>query len=237
MVLDTALRHAWADTLDVLGAGAAGSVLLIGAGVEALGDELAPPVGDAVAGFVVLGAEQMMIPDGATAASTGLPDAAFDAVVALEAWRRGATLEAVAAEAARISRPGGSVWLGQRDYDRLARSEPATYRASMLYRRDSRTISAARAGLVDQALLGVQAVRAGLRPVEAIAADLPTAQYDSLAEYVESVRRGAWAGIEVLDEAEADAVLEDLARTLRPPRRFPIVERQPWSLVRGSKPT
>lgn len=237
MVLETALRHAWADTLDVLGAGNAESILLVGAGAETLAREIAPPVGDALGWFVVLGDEPVMIPADARPEATGLASASFDAVVALEAWRAEASLKAVVVEAVRLTKPGGTVWLGQRDFDLLARSEPATYRAALLYRARPDAVAAARSGLGDRAMLGIEAIRAGLRPVESLAADLPTAQYDTEAEYFEAVRSGGWAGIGVLDDAAVDALLGELARFLRPPRRFPVVERQPWSLVRATKPS
>lgn len=237
MVLDTALRHAWVDTLDVLGAGGQDSVLLVGAGAEALADEIAPPVGDAATGFVVLGDEPVLIPADALPQATGLPAAIFDAVVSLEVWRNEASLQSAADEAVRLTRPGGTVWLGQRDFGLLATSEPATYRAALLYRRRPDAVAVARSGLVERAMLGVTAVRAGLRPVESVAADLPAAQYDSEAEYFEAVQSGGWPGLEVLDPPDVDALLGDLARSLRPPHRFPVVERQPWSLVRGTKPS
>ena len=217
-----------------LGAVRGVDTLLIGPHAEVLADELPGPTGGTSPGVAVLGVGP--VPDGATTTSTGFNVDLFDAAVILSAWETPAGVASVVEEAMRVVRAGGTVWLGDIDAKALTSSMPAARRYGLFYRSDPPVADAARFRYRTADVLGVDAVRAGLRDVTETKADLPAAVIDSAADGVEAVRSGIWPGTDALDPTSLDRLLQRTDESLQPPTRFPIVMTLPWIVVRGQRP-
>ncbi len=230
-----ALRAAWRDTLASLGTDSSQEVFVAGRNVHLLAEELPSPTSDEGGGLAVLGPAPRPVLPGATAMATGLPDASTDVVVMLSAWSGLAELGHVAREASRVVRPGGAVWLGVPDLDVLTRSMGATYRAGLLYQAHPDVGARVRAGAVTAGELGVDMVRVQLRDVTVLRRDIPLASFAGTADAVEAVRAGIWPGTGRLDPRELDDLLEAVRASLRPPVRFPVVDYEPWAVVRGQR--
>ncbi|MGB5168361.1 MAG: methyltransferase domain-containing protein [Acidimicrobiia bacterium] len=228
------LQDAWLSTLSDLGAADGVDTLLIGPYAESLADQLPAPTGDTTPNVATL--RVTPVPGGAIPTATGFPGGSFDSAVALSAWETPADVFAVVEEAVRVVRPGGSVWLGEVDARALTLSMPAARRYGLLYREEPEVATRSRFRLRAADGLGVEAVRAGLREVVGMRADLPVAVVDSAAEGVEAVRSGIWPESAVLDAAAFDRLLSRVNDSLQPPTRFPVVFTLPFSIVRGLRP-
>ena len=228
------LQDAWLSTLTELGAADGVDTLLIGPYAESLADQLPAPTGDTTPTIATL--RVTPVPDGAVPTATGFPGASFDSAVALSAWETPADVFAVVEEAVRVVSPGGKVWLGEVDARALTLSMPAARRYGLLYRDESEAATRARFRFRAADGLGVEAVRAGLREVVEMRADLPIAVVDSAAEGVEAVRSGIWPESTVLDPSDFDRLLTRVGDSLQPPTRFPVVFTLPFSVVRGVRP-
>lgn len=217
-----------------LGAVGGLDTLLIGPHAEVLADELPGPTGGTAPGLAALGVGP--VPDAAVPTATGFDGGSFDTAVVLSAWETPAGIVPVLQEAMRVVRPGGTVWLGDIDAKALTGSMPAARRYGLLYRSDAQVADTARFRYRAAKVLGVDAVRAGLRDVTETKADLPVAVIDSAADGVEAVRSGIWPGTDALDSASLDLLLERTDESLRPPTLFPTVLTLPWIIVRGQRP-
>jgi hypothetical protein len=227
------LRDAWLTTLTELGAAQGNDSLLIGPHAESLADQLPGPTGDTTPNVATLFVTP--VPDGATPTATGFPANSFDSAVALSAWETPADVSAVAAEAVRVVRPGGTVWLGEIDARGLTRSTPAARRYGLLYRDHPPVSDAARFRFRAAETIGVDAVRVGLRPIAETRADFPVAVAESRADAVEAVRSGIWPGTGLLDATALDDLLVRVDESFEPPERFPFVFTLPWILVEGRR--
>jgi hypothetical protein len=225
------LRDAWLSTLTDLGTAEGNDSLLVGPYAESLADHLPAPTGDTTPSVATL--RVTPVPDGAIPTATGFPDNSFDSAVALSAWETPADVSAVAAEATRVVRPGGTVWLGEIDARALTRSMPAARRYGLLYRDHPLVSDAARFRFRAADAIGVDSVRVGLRSVTETRADFPVAVVDSRAEAVEAVRSGIWPGTSLLDPVALDELLVRVDDSFEPPERFPFVFTLPWILVQG----
>jgi hypothetical protein len=201
------LQGAWLSTLTELGAADGVDTLLIGPYAESLADQLPAPTGDTT-------------PHVATLRVTPVPEGAADVF-------------GVAEEAVRVARPGGRVWLGEIDARALTRSMPAARRYGLLYRAEPEVAGRARFRFRAADGLGVEAVRAGLRGVVEMRAELPVAVVDTAAEGVEAVRSGIWPESALLDATALDELLTRVNESLQPPTRFPVVFTLPFNIVRG----
>lgn len=228
------LRDAWISTLDGLGAAGGGDTLLVGPHAEVLADQLPGPTGGTAVGVATLGTGP--VPEGAAPTATGFDADTFDSAVVLSAWKTPAGIGPVLEEAVRVVRPDGTVWVGDIDAKALTSSMPAARRYGLLYRNDPRAATDARLQFRSAGVLGVDAVRAGLRGVTETKADLPVAVIESAADGVEAVRSGIWPGTRNLDPASLDRLLERTDQSLQPPTRFPVVLTLPWIIVRGTRP-
>jgi len=225
------LRDVWLSTLSDLGVAEGNDSLLVGPYAESLADQLPAPTGDTTPSVATL--RVTPVPDGAIPAATGFADDSFDSAVALSAWETPADVSAVAAEAARVVRAGGTVWLGEIDARALTRSMPAARRYGLLYQDHPRVADAARFRYRAADAIGVDSVRVGLRSVTESRADFPVAVVESRAEAVEVVRAGVWPGTGMLDPVALDELLERVDDSFEPPERFPFVFTLPWIVVRG----
>jgi len=230
-----AFHAAWRDTIASLGTGAAGELLVAGPYAYVLADELPVPTADEGGGLAVLGPKGFPIGAGASPLATGLPDTSVDSAVVLSAWSAVSGIGPVVAEMVRVVRPGGRVWLGEPALDVLTRSMPATYRAGLLYRAHLGVAARVRAAATRSGDLGVEMVRHRLRDVSVLESDLPVAVFATPAEGVEAVRSGIWPGTEQLNPVELDDLLDDVRASLQTRVRFPVIEYQPWTLVRGRR--
>jgi hypothetical protein len=176
------------------------------------------------------------VPEGATPIASGFDAGSFDSAVVLSAWETPADVGPVVEEAMRVVRSDGTVWLGDIDAKALTGSMPAARRYGLFYRSDPQVSAAARLRFRSADVLGVDAVRAGLRDVTESKSDLPVAVVESAADGVEAVRSGIWPGTEALDGASLDRLLERADASFQPPTRFPIVLTLPWIIVRGRRP-
>jgi hypothetical protein len=225
------LREAWVSTLTDLGAAEGNDSLLIGPYAEGLADQLPAPTGDTTPSVATLFVTP--VPDGAIPTATGFPDNSFDSAVALSAWETPADVAGVVAEAVRVVRSGGTVWLGEIDARALTRSMPAARRYGLLYRDHPLVSDVARFRFRAADTIGVDAVRAGLRSVTETRTDFPVAVVDSKAEAVEAVRSGIWPGTGMLEPTAVDELLMRVDESFESPTRFPFVFTLPWILVRG----
>lgn len=227
------LRDAWLSTLADLGAAEESETLVVGPYADSVASQLPAPTGDTTPTVSTLLVTP--VPEGATPTETGFADASFDAVVALSAWDGPAGVLDVIAEAVRVVRPGGTVWLGEIDARGLTESMPAARRYGFLYQAEPAIADEAQFRFRAADGLGVDAVRAGLRDVVESRADLPVAVVASAAEGVEAVRSGIWPGAALLDGVAMDRVLAQVDASLQPPIEFPIVFTLPWIVVRGRR--
>ena len=230
------LLEAWQSMLSGLGVSVDEHVLLGGPGAENLAIELGAPVNDATGSLVSLGPEAALLAESAVPSATELPADSFDAVVMLSAWETPTEVGPVVREAARLTRPGGAVWVGDLERQALIRATPATYPAGLLYATHPEVGAKVVAGAQRSSLLGIEMVRAGMRSVTSDNVDLPIAVLGDELEYIEAVRAGMWPGVEHLAEADLDDLLTALRVELGPPVRFPFVEYRPWVMVRGAQP-
>ncbi len=228
------LRDAWISTMHDLGAAGGADTLLVGPHAEILADQLPEPTGGTALGVATLGVGP--VPDGASPTATGFEADSFDAAVLLSAWETPAGIGSVMEEAMRVVRPGGTVWIGDIDAKALTSSMPAARRYGLFYRSEPEAAAGARYRFRAADVLGVDAVRAGLRDVTETKADLPIAVIESAADGVEAVRSGIWPGTGALDPTALDRLLERTGESLQPPVRFPIVLTLPWIIVRGQRP-
>jgi SAM-dependent methyltransferase len=231
---DRTLREAWLATLETLGAPVNADTLLLGPYAEFLADRLPGPTGDVAPGVATFGVPT--VAEGATPNATGFPDGTFDAAVVMSAWETPAGVGPAVAEAVRTVRPGGTVWIGEIDSKALTESMPAARRYGLLYRSDPGVVADVRFRFRAADILGIEAVRAGIREVVESKVDLPVATIASPAEGVEAIRSGMWPGTEVLDVGSLDRLLGRVDASLQPPTRFPVVETLPWLIVRGLRP-
>jgi SAM-dependent methyltransferase len=230
------LLEAWESMLAGLGVEAEEHVLLGGPGAENLAIELGAPVADATGSLVSLGLEAALLAQSAVPFATELPTDSFDAVVMLSAWESPTGVGPVVREAARLTRPGGSVWVGDMDGHALVRATPATYPSALLYMAHPEIGAEVAAACQPSSLLGVEMVRAGMRAVTSDGVELPIAVLADGPEYIEAVRAGMWPGVESVSADDVDDVLSALRLELVPPIRFPFVEYRPWVMVRGAQP-
>ena len=230
------LLEAWRTTLQGLGVEADARTLIGGPGVENLAIELGAPVADATGTLVSLGAEAGPLTESAVPSATALPTDSFDAVLMLSAWERPAEVGPVVREAARLVVPGGSVWIGERNGPALVHSTPATHPSALMYIAYPEVGEAIEAASQPPSLLGMEMVRAGMRPVTSDDIELPIAVLADLPEYIEAVRLGMWPGVELLSDDQLDAVLATLERDPVAPVSFPFIEHRPWVMVRGVQP-
>ena len=218
------------------GLGAAGSedTLLVGPHAEVLADQLPGPTGGTALGVATLGVGP--VPEGAMPTATGFEAGSFDSAVVLSAWTSPAGIGPVLEEAMRVVGPDGTVWIGDIDAKALTSSMPAARRYGLFYRSDPQAAAGARFRFRSADVLGVDAVRAGLRDVTETKADLPVAVIESAADGVEAVRSGIWPGTNHLDPSSLDRLLERTDESLQPPTRFPVILTLPWIIVRGTRP-
>ncbi len=217
-----------------LGAAEGEDTLLVGPSAEVLADQLPGPTGGSALGIAALGVGPM--PDGATPTATGFDGGSFDSAVVLSAWKTPAGIGSVLEEAMRVVRSDGTVWIGDIDAKALTSSMPAARLYGLFYRSDPKAAADARFRFRSADVLGVDAVRAGLRDVTEAKADLPVAVIESAADGVEAVRSGIWPGTESLSSVSLDRLLERTNGSLQPPTRFPVVLTLPWIIARGTRP-
>jgi len=227
------LRDAWLSTLADLGAAEESDTLVVGPYADSIANQLPAPTGDTTPTVATLLVTP--VPDGATPTATGFANGSFDAAVALSAWDGPAGVSDVVAEAVRVVRPEGTVWLGEIDAKGLTESMPAARRYGFLYQSEPAVADDAQFRFRAADGLGVDAVRSGLKDVIESRADLPVAVIDSAADGVEAVRSGIWPGTVLLDGIALDRVLEQVDASLQSPIEFPIVFTLPWVVVRGRR--
>ncbi|NNC74106.1 MAG: hypothetical protein HKN93_01215 [Acidimicrobiia bacterium] len=214
-----------------------GVTVVVGAQAVRLADSLqgsgVHPIAGASDEVVVCAAEEGYDLESATPASTGLPDDSADLVVLAHAWSGRTDVEPALVEAVRIARPGAAVVVCELDVGRILRSRPAQYPSVLLY-----TAEPAAAALVmdqhpDPGLLELTAVRAGIREGEVTRFER-TVRQAPVDEYLADVAVRGWRGADVVDAAEADAVLARLEPIVsRLARDGVYTETEPWVVVRG----
>ena len=227
-----ALREAWESTLDDMRI-TGGSTLIGGPLADRIGEAVPIAIADEVASLVVLG-EGPPLADDATVASTGLPDDSMTSVFMLAAWDHPNSIPTVVAEARRVVRAGGTVWLGRRNVDAMIHSTPSTLRASTLYRRHA---AAVREALASESVAPTELalVRGRFDAIESWDYDLPVGAFSDAASYRAAVDSGMWLGIDLVEDVERSGILAALDTELAD-ADYPIVEYQPWTLARGIKP-
>lgn len=227
-----ALTAAWNEALGSLGVELDGAIVIGGGPAEAFGHTLPVRVSDEVHHLVTLGSAPQL-GDHATPSATGLSDDEVDACVMLEAWADAREVPRVVAEARRITRPGGAIWLGVVDAERIHKATRATQRSALAYGAFPGLLS----GVPDRSVADcpLALLRGGLKDIETWPVRLPIAAFDSRDTYAEAAVSGMWAGTELLSVAERSALRRAVLDELRGAEP-PFVEHQPWIVARGLNP-
>jgi ubiquinone/menaquinone biosynthesis C-methylase UbiE len=163
------------------------------------------------------------------AAATGLPDASADVVFERALVHHVADLGAVAAEARRLLRPGGTYIVQDRTVDDASEPGGPEHVRGLIFDRFPRLLDVERARRPDREALAADLRAAGFATVETrhlwetnqVHASLETLTADLRARRGRSI-------LHDLDDAEIDALADHVATRLPPDA--PIVERDPWTL-------
>ena len=232
---EVALRTAWDDVLDELGVARQGSVVLGGPLAERFGAALPFTIVDEVSGLVSLGDGPALEAD-STVVASGLDAASVDAVVMVDAWRTHHELDAVTAEARRIVRPGGKVWLASLNIEGLENATPSVRPSALFYARGGAVSPVVESRNEVFASTELSLLRAGFRSMETWPMDLPVAAFDDVESYVDAVGAGMWPGVEALEPTQVQQLSAEI-RSFLSGAATPIVDHQPWLLASGLKPS
>lgn len=226
-----ALHEAWTTRLAGFDLADTQTLVMGGVAAELTSESFPMPVADAVEGLVTLGKPAPALADDARPSATGLASASIDACVYLEAWSSPDGLDAVVAEARRITRAGGQVWLGEVDIEALVAGTAVTQRSAAFYRARGEAPTD-RSGSVSPTSLALLRGRFG--SIETSRVLLPMASFADADSYIGAVLAGMWFGVEDLSIAEKVKLEHDLRADLHE-ESFPIVEHRPWIVSRGRK--
>ncbi len=197
----------------------------------------APPVAYARPGLAFLAKEP---PDTdlevALPAATGLGDGTVDLVVLRHAWGGPADLPATVAEARRVLAAGGTLVLFEPDLTRLLSSQVQRYPSQILYRLHPNVAADLRSSLVAPGELAAEAVRTGFIRLTGTEVEDTIGSFER-SDYLQFLRDRGWLGFALLSDAEIAGVLEAVAGLLPLLAPIgPVVEREPWRVLRGVKP-
>ena len=166
-----------------------------------------------------------------------LATGSVDLIVLRRAWK---SVDQVA-EAIRISKDrvasGGEVIAADLDVNRLLAGPTLQYPGRLFYLAAPSSAARLRESTATPALLGAEAVRASLRPIDGITYDEVRSSHESVAELWESIRDRGWRGSAWTPHDEHGTVLESVASGLV--GALPIGEvadREPWYAVIGTRP-
>jgi SAM-dependent methyltransferase len=232
---DTLLRAVaaeWDDALAELGVRWGRTTVVLAPDADVLAEALllagSPPVVASSPAMALLGE----IPDGAEVRDDApgevvLPGDSVDLLVAVHAWQGVPGIAPVVREAARVLRPGGIGVLAAPDRPRLVASHPRQYAAALTGMAGA-AVAPVRPVLHSD--LEIELVRAGFREVASTRVDFTRGIFANPAEHAAAVAQGLWRGTADLPQPARDR-LGELVLALEV--SGPVVDREPWVLVRG----
>ena len=231
----------WAGTLHELGVGFGDTVVVAGDRADLVADAYqaagAPPIAYARAGFAVLARTPPDADfDAATPSATGLGDGTVDLFVLRHAWNGPPGLAAAVAEVRRELAPGGTAVLCEPDLVRLMRSPYQRYPSQLLYRLHPEVAADLEGSLVSPGELAAEAVRAGFTELIGIDVEETIGSFDG-PDYLRFLSERGWPGFALLDDDQIAGVIETVSGMLRRLAPIgPVVEREPWRVLRGVRP-
>lgn len=165
-----------------------------------------------------------------------LPDDFADLVVLRRAWRSPGDVSAAMLVARDRTRPGGEVVAADLDVNKLLAGPTPRYPGRLFYLASPTAAARLRSSTATPALLGAEAVRAGLRPIDGITYDDVRSSHESVADLWASIRARGWRGAAWTPVEDQGPVLEQVAASLTGAvPAGPAVDREPWYAVIGSK--
>ena len=165
-----------------------------------------------------------------------LPDESVDLVILRRAWKSRTDVAAALAAAVRAVRPGGEVIATDIDVNQLLAGPSPRYPVRLLYLAEPEAASNLVSSTVAPAVLGSEAVRAGLGDVESLTYDDDRGVYEGIAELWSAVQRRGWRGAAWVSQDRSRSLFEDVARSMAGahPAGW-AVDREPWYAVIGRR--
>jgi hypothetical protein len=214
--------EAWAPLVAGLGLPAAGRVLVRGPGAAQVA---------AAWQLVGFGAGGLSTDEAAVRTDEPAPDENFAMVALLHAWPEPRDVDAVAGTAARWVQPGGMLLLADLDVAALRNEPPRRTPAALLYQ----MYPAVGERLAGRSPSRIQMVMAGIRAGldDKWTGDIarPVGAYRDASERRAAVEFGVWRGLEELDPDQYTRLLEAVDAV--DPAAWPLVEKEPWTVVTG----
>lgn len=235
--MQTTVIDRWIAALDALEAPWGGPILVAGEGAGSLAAGCmtagSAPLAAEGDDFAVLAAREIEVgPEGWTALAPG----SMEMVVLRRGWRGRAGLATAVGAASRILAPSGRLVVADLDLDRLLGGSTVHYPYRLRFEGDAAAAERLRASTVSPGALAIEVTRVGVASLQALAVDEERALYESVQEYWEAVRDGAWPSLAEMADDEREPFLEWLGDELR--RALPVggaVDRRPWFAVTGVK--
>jgi ubiquinone/menaquinone biosynthesis C-methylase UbiE len=163
------------------------------------------------------------------AAATGLPDAGADLVFERALVHHVADLGAVAAEARRLLRPGGTLIVQDRTVEDASEPGGPEHVRGLIFDRFPRLLEVERGRRPDRDALAAELRAAGFTTVETRHLWETNQVHDSLDTLTADLRaRRGRSILHDLDDVEIEALADYVATRL--PADEPITERDPWTL-------
>lgn len=225
----------WDEALANLDVAWGPTVVVVGADVDILAESLlladTPPLVASTGRVAILGD----VPDGVTIAdatptAVPLPDSSAHVVIAVHAWPGPGGVPAVVREATRLVRRNGSIVLAEIDLPRLAASTPRQYPSALMRIAYPAATAALRARSTLHSHLEIELVRSGATSIAPERFDVTRGVFADRPAHAEAVASGLWRGSVECTPAQLDQ-LGELVLALG--GRGPVIDREPWVLVRG----
>ena len=160
-----------------------------------------------------------------------LPEGPVAMAALLHAWPQPRDVDAIARVAARWIQPGGVLLLADLDVAGLRTESPRRAPAALLYHMYPEVAERLAGRSPTRVQLVMAGIRAGLD--EKWSGDLsrPVGVYRDADERRAAVEFGVWRGLEDLDPDRYTRLLEAVDAV--DPVEWPLVEREPWTVVTG----
>lgn len=168
------------------------------------------------------------------AVATGLPDAVADVVFARALVHHTPDLVAVAAEAARLLRPGGTYVVQDRTADDVALPGSTTHPRGWLFEVFPRLLEVERGRRPDPAAISAALIRAGFGAVARTSLEEVRRRYADRAQYLAEI--GGRTGRSILHELDDDELAHLVDELRRRLPAGPVVEADRWTIWSAARP-
>jgi SAM-dependent methyltransferase len=230
----------WVSILRELGLEWGETTLVIGEDADLLAEAYeaagAPPVVHRGEGFAVLSDKEQIV-DGARPSDMGRPDGSVGLVVLRHAVPNQASLVGALREAYRVLAPGAGILVTDLSLKLLMSGTTTRYLSRLQYLLFPDLLEREARRHMNPAGMDVEVVRAGFRDVDAYDVDEEVEEFAGPEAYVRFVREGGWRSTDLMTDGQLDLLLEELRRRLPELAGGLIIEREPWHVTRGFKPS